>query len=148
MQETLGERIRTVRKNKGLSQKALGELCGIAEANIRKYELGKQNPKYGTIMKIADALEIHYEYLIFGDKNPYKEFALEDAVWTIKENWEEVVNESDYSKETQETVIQLLLKFSDLNQAGRAKVFERIDELLELPKYTKKTMTEPPKRQQ
>ncbi len=55
---TVGENIRRIRKEKGLTQKQLGELCNpqIAEANIRKYELGKANPKIETIDKIASAL--------------------------------------------------------------------------------------------
>ncbi len=53
----IGEKIKKYRKEKGLTQKKLGELCGINEANIRKYELGKANPKIETIEKIAKALE-------------------------------------------------------------------------------------------
>lgn len=53
----VGENIKKFRKEKGLTQKKLGEKCGIAESNIRKYENGKQNPKFETIQKIASALE-------------------------------------------------------------------------------------------
>ena len=49
---TVGERIRNARKNAGLTQKQLGEKCGIAEPTIRRYELGKLNPKYETLQKI------------------------------------------------------------------------------------------------
>ncbi|MEY8331390.1 helix-turn-helix transcriptional regulator [Lachnospiraceae bacterium 48-33] len=55
---TVGEKIKKYRKEKGLTQKKLGELCGINEANIRKYELGKANPKIETIEKIANALNV------------------------------------------------------------------------------------------
>lgn len=55
---TIGENIKRIRKEKGLTQKKLGELCGINEANIRKYELGKANPKIETIDKIANALGV------------------------------------------------------------------------------------------
>jgi transcriptional regulator with XRE-family HTH domain len=55
---TIGENIRRIRKEKGLTQKQLGELCGINEANIRKYELGKANPKVQTVDKIARALGV------------------------------------------------------------------------------------------
>lgn len=55
---TVGENIKRIRKGKGLTQKKLGELCGIAESNIRKYESGKQNPKIETIDKIAHALNV------------------------------------------------------------------------------------------
>lgn len=54
---TVGERIRAARKAKGLTQKALAEACGIAEPTIRRYELGKLNPKYETLEKIARALD-------------------------------------------------------------------------------------------
>lgn len=53
---TTGERIRTVRQSKNLTQKQLGELAGIAEPTIRRYELGKLNPKIETIAKIASAM--------------------------------------------------------------------------------------------
>ena len=53
---TTGERIRNMRKNRKLTQKQLGELCGIAEPTIRRYELGKLNPKYETLERIAAAL--------------------------------------------------------------------------------------------
>lgn len=55
---TVGENIKRIRKKKGFTQKALGELCNINEANIRKYENGKQNPKYETVRKIAKALGV------------------------------------------------------------------------------------------
>lgn len=55
---TVGDKIRAARKNRGFTQKQLGDLCGINEANIRKYELGNQNPKIETISKIAAALNV------------------------------------------------------------------------------------------
>ncbi len=59
---TIGERIKAAREKanqgQGLTQKQLGELCGINEANLRKYESGRQNPKLSTLQKIADALNI------------------------------------------------------------------------------------------
>ena len=56
---TIGERIREARKARSLTQKQLGELSGIAEPTIRRYELGKLNPKRETIAKIAKALDVH-----------------------------------------------------------------------------------------
>ena len=59
-----GTKIKEIRKQKGLTQKQLGDLCGIADSNIRKYENGKQNPKIETLQKIADALECSLMSLI------------------------------------------------------------------------------------
>lgn len=51
-----GFKIKEIRKRKGLTQKQLGEKCGMYESQIRKYENGKANPKMETLQKIADAL--------------------------------------------------------------------------------------------
>ena len=58
----VGEKIRHFRQKKGLTQKQLGELCEpkIAESTIRRYEIGKLNPKIGTIQRIAKALDAPY----------------------------------------------------------------------------------------
>ena len=61
---TVGERIRAARKAKGLTQKQLGEACGIAEPTIRRYELGKLNPKFETLEKIAVPLGISASNLL------------------------------------------------------------------------------------
>ena len=56
---TVGENIRRIRKEKGLTQKQLGDLCGIKDANIRKYEINPTiTPQLKTIEKIATALEV------------------------------------------------------------------------------------------
>ena len=56
---TVGEKIRTYRKMRGISQKMLGELAGgINEVTIRKYEAGDRNPKPEQLLKIANALGI------------------------------------------------------------------------------------------
>lgn len=63
---TIGERIRSIRKDQNLTQKQLGELAGIAEPTIRRYELGKLNPKYETVEKIAAALKVSTGSLLGG----------------------------------------------------------------------------------
>lgn len=62
----IGNKIREARKaannGKGMTQKELGALCGIDEANIRKYESGRQKPKIETLQKIGDALGVSWTY--------------------------------------------------------------------------------------
>ena len=60
---TIGEKIKRVRMLNHMTQKSLGETCGIGEATIRKYELGIRNPKQEQIRKIANALNIPVCYL-------------------------------------------------------------------------------------
>lgn len=55
---TIGDRIKKIRKSQGLTQKQLENKTGINQANIRKYESGRQNPKFETLEKIAKALGV------------------------------------------------------------------------------------------
>lgn len=55
---TTGEKIRHLRLERNLTQKALASKCGMYESQIRKYETGKANPKIETLQKIADALNV------------------------------------------------------------------------------------------
>ena len=66
---TIGEQIRERRKIAGLTQKELGERAGIAEPTIRRYELGKLNPKIETVAKIAKALDVPTT-VFFPDNDP------------------------------------------------------------------------------
>ena len=62
-----GSRIKEIRKQKGLTQKQLGDLCGMADSAIRRYENGNANPKIETLHKIADALGCTIHELLNGD---------------------------------------------------------------------------------
>lgn len=66
-----GNMIRKYRKEKGWTQKQLGEMCGINESNIRKYELGTQNPKIDTLKKISSALGMDVFFLIEDSHDTY-----------------------------------------------------------------------------
>ena len=58
-----GKKIKLIRTFRGLTQKELGEACGIHEVAIRKYELGKNLPKPEQLRKIAVALNVNVNAL-------------------------------------------------------------------------------------
>ena len=55
---TIGEKIKTFRVYRGMSQNQLANACGIISATIRKYELGIRNPKPDQLKKIAAGLQV------------------------------------------------------------------------------------------
>ena len=55
---TLGEKIKHHRSVKGLTQKQLGEMAGIHEVTIRKYEANKISPKRDQLESIASCLGV------------------------------------------------------------------------------------------
>ena len=64
---TIGENIRRIRQERGLTQRQLGELVGASEAYIRAYESGRRNPKPASLEKIAEALAVNPEVLTNSD---------------------------------------------------------------------------------
>lgn len=67
VKKAIAENIRTLRKEKGLTQKVLGEKSGIAEITIRQYEAGKYIPKYDNALKLASALGVSIHRILDHD---------------------------------------------------------------------------------
>lgn len=59
IKEAFGERVRTIRKDKGLSQEALALACDLDRTYIGGVERGERNISLVNIYKIADALAIN-----------------------------------------------------------------------------------------
>ena len=53
----LGEKIKSLRKSKGLTQTELGKMVGIRQATLAMYETGKLIPPTGRILCLAQVLE-------------------------------------------------------------------------------------------
>lgn len=123
---SIGENIKNFRKAKKMTQKQLGELCGIAEPNIRKYELGKQNPKKETLEKIAEALGIPPKLLLGWEDTYNPNGALTEEVSLIEE----------IQRQYGEEAVQLLQEFTKLNEVGKAKALESIGDISSISKYT------------
>lgn len=63
------ENLRYIRKQKGLSMKALGDIIGVAESTISLYETGKRQPDNDTLIKLANTLNVSTDYLLGLDSN-------------------------------------------------------------------------------
>ncbi len=60
----LGVKIKKLREAKGLDQKAFSFDCEIGRTQLYMIENGKTNPRLGTLLKIANALEISLAKLV------------------------------------------------------------------------------------
>ena len=67
---TLGERIKQARKNKGLTQEELAIKCDLSKNGLWNYENNKREPSIEMLNKIADALKIPIESLIYDNYIP------------------------------------------------------------------------------
>lgn len=106
---TIGQRIKIIRKIRGLTQKELGLECGFSDSTsdvrIRQYESDSRVPKEETLRMIAEALKVNYR-LVFDSKIR----SSEDVLYTLFEL--EEVNE---------------LKIMDIDKEGRLTLELRID---------------------
>ena len=150
----LGESIKKARIEKGYTQKQLGELCGMADSAIRRYENDVAKPKLSTLRRITDALEIH----IF-DLGPVMNFY---SVEELRKDFEKTNkdiqvtfstkmpdnrenqkrNESveifnGLSSHGKEEAPHLLDAFALLNSTGQSEAVKRVTELSKIEGYRK-----------
>lgn len=70
--ETMGDRIRQLRIARGLTQPALGELCGVTKSAVSQWEDGStKNIKLEVFLRLLSALLTDFQYLVWGpDRAP------------------------------------------------------------------------------
>ena len=57
----IGERIRELRRRRGMTQRELAEASGIGESALRSYELGVRCPRSEYLVLLASALGVRPE---------------------------------------------------------------------------------------
>lgn len=104
------ERIKNLKKEKKLSNEELSKLSGIPIGTLAKI-LGSEtkDPQISNIIKIAEALNISSDYLIFGESK----------------------------KTSSSDSFRLVSMFENLNKEGQKKVLEYIIDISEMDKYKK-----------
>lgn len=61
------ERLKELRKEKGISLKELGSIVGVAESTMSLYENGKRQPDYETLLRLAEYFGVTVDYLLRGE---------------------------------------------------------------------------------
>lgn len=125
-----GENLKMVRKEKGLSQRALGEKLGITQQTVAQFEKLEFPPKYETLKRIVDALDTSFSELRVLStpqelllKN--QEYFSDDISEWIKKFW-------DHKS------VKMLDSFDKLNDTGQDKAIEQVELLTKIPEYQKK----------
>lgn len=121
---TIGERIREVRKECGITQKELGERLGLSYQSIAQWENNLRNPKSETVLKIANALGISvYSLLNFDQASALLENQINEEISDFGSEWPEFsrIRES----------------FLQLNHKGAEKAATAVEDLAKVPEYRK-----------
>ena len=78
---TIGERIKYVRKERGLTLESFGNRLGISAPSVSKLERGLSNPSDQTVMLICRAFHVRADWLLGGVGSMWEERSQEDALW-------------------------------------------------------------------
>ncbi|WP_010232734.1 helix-turn-helix domain-containing protein [Gillisia marina] len=70
--DVLGEMIKSVRKDRHLTQEQLGELIGVQKSQISKLERNAKNVTVETILKVFRALKANIKFSIEMNDADYK----------------------------------------------------------------------------
>ena len=137
-----GSIIKKLRKARGLTQKQLAEAASMNEVQLRSIENSRSNPKYETLKRIADALDVSYLYLTelqsAYDSKPKYDISgkpINEAA-VVKSLREELAGELDELIDTYQPYSDSIEKsFETLNLEGMKKVSEYAKDLSGNPKY-------------
>jgi transcriptional regulator with XRE-family HTH domain len=62
-----GARIRIARQDRGLTQDELATRVGVSRSAVAQWETGRTGQVTANLSRIATALDVNVEYLMFGD---------------------------------------------------------------------------------
>ena len=65
--QDIGTRVRTVRRERGLTQDELAVQVGVTRSAVAQWETGRTGQVTGNLSRIAGVLEVNVEYLMYGD---------------------------------------------------------------------------------
>ena len=111
---TFGERLKKARKSKGLTQKELAEIVGIAKTTLGNYEINFREPNLLIFGKLVEVLDADANELLGRKKS-----------------------DTYYSKDES----GLISLYREMNQEGQEKIIDYIDDLKTSQKYKKDTPT-------
>lgn len=149
---TVGERIRKIRTEKGMTQKQVAEACGMADSAVRKYESGAQKPKLDTIIRLAKALDVSPSLLAGIDpliETPENRAIVDCGLSEVMRDSQIFYSSGTRKKARKPTLEEaaamlkdkpsdedyLMIAFDRLNEKGRRIAIERVQELGEIAEY-------------
>ena len=120
---TMGENIKKYRKIRRLTQKQLADKVCISVNSLSRYETGERIPNIYTIHKIANALDVVPAWII--------------GKSVLKGANEEELQQLEETKYFFDDSEKILEHYNKLNTLGKDEAIKRVEELTEIPKYTK-----------
>ena len=78
--ETIGTRIKEIRKGAGLTLEKFGAKIGITAASLSTIENGKSNPSGQTVLMICRVYNVNEDWLRDGTGEPFMQLSREETI--------------------------------------------------------------------
>ncbi len=101
------QKLKQLREEKGFSQQDLADRADINKMLISKYETERSTPSMENLGKIAKALDITTDYLIFDNVPSDKRVEFKDL--ELMEKFREAENLSDEDRKTIKTLVDAII---------------------------------------
>ena len=125
--KAMGQKIYTARKAAHMSRAELGKLVDLHETTVKRYEDGDiKSPNLTNLRAFAKALAIDYHDLV------------DDFLGMGQDDLQEEMILKFSSIELFLEQSAIIEKFAYLNEAGKAKAFDYLDDLISHPQYSNK----------
>lgn len=66
----VAQRIRELREGVKLSQVKMGEIVGVKQSSLNRYEQGQSSPSFETLVRYADYFDVSLDYIFGRTDNP------------------------------------------------------------------------------
>lgn len=103
----LGEKIKKLRLEKGLSQDELGKAMGVHYTHISRYERNQSNPSIDALRKLAKVFGVSADYLLFDDLDKVALGNVHDS--DLRQQFQDLDRLSDTVREKVKFLIQAIL---------------------------------------
>ena len=120
IQETFSNNLKTIRKEKGLSQNDVAERSDMIASTFNRIENMKVSPSIDTIERIANAMGVPFVELFL--TREIKDRSLLDKL--------DMVNSlSDYNRNVVEILLNTIIEKDKLEKSKEFKIQKRLEEL-------------------
>ncbi len=117
----MNERIKAVRKKKGLTLRQFGKIIGITASSCSTIETGKSNPSSQTIKSICREFDVNEAWLLTGEGEMFLKRSREQE---IGEFFADVVKDNKFKK-------RLVLMLAKMNTEEWELLERKLKELIE-----------------
>ena len=109
------ERLKRLRKEKGLTQVTLAEELGVSKGTVAMWETGKRMPGFDMLARLSELFDKRVDYIIGTSEDRRSATLTEEEIsqlgeWAVEEDYEDMLRKyallDDYGKRAVESVLR------------------------------------------